>query len=82
VSRQFKDKSRSCLTGQSLKSQLVNLCKQHFKLFLDTAFKQQRLKAWQPILTPKAVIPTFLLIGAIFIPVGIGLLVVSNNVII
>lgn len=36
----------------------------------DTAFKQQRLKAWQPILTPKAVLPTLFLIGVIFAPIG------------
>jgi hypothetical protein len=36
----------------------------------DTAFKQQRLKAWQPILTPKAVLPTLFLIGIIFAPIG------------
>lgn len=37
---------------------------------IDTAFKQQRLKAWQPILTPKAVLPTLFLIGIIFAPIG------------
>lgn len=47
---------------------------------IDTAFKQQRLKAWQPILTPKTVIPTFLIIGAIFIPIGIGLYIASDQV--
>lgn len=36
----------------------------------DTAFKQQRLKAWQPILTPKSVLPTLLIIGIIFAPIG------------
>ncbi|EIW67719.1 hypothetical protein TREMEDRAFT_40353 [Tremella mesenterica DSM 1558] len=36
----------------------------------NTAFKQQRLKAWQPILTPKAVLPTLFLIGIIFAPIG------------
>lgn len=36
----------------------------------DTAFKQQRLKAWQPILTPKAVLPTLFIIGIIFAPIG------------
>ena len=41
-----------------------------FTLLLDTAFKQQRLKAWQPILTPKAVLPTLFLIGIIFAPIG------------
>nr|ODN85294.1 transcription regulator [Cryptococcus depauperatus CBS 7841]ODN89758.1 transcription regulator [Cryptococcus depauperatus CBS 7855] len=36
----------------------------------NTAFKQQRLKAWQPILTPKAVLPTLFIIGIIFAPIG------------
>ncbi|WVO24916.1 uncharacterized protein IAS62_006296 [Cryptococcus decagattii] len=36
----------------------------------NTAFKQQRLKAWQPILTPKSVLPTLLIIGIIFAPIG------------
>jgi len=44
-------------------------------------FKQQKLRAWQPILTPKAVIISFLVIGIIFIPVGVVLLVASNSVV-
>eukprot|EP01137_Pigoraptor_chileana_P027978 Opistho-2@11337 len=36
----------------------------------DSDFKQQRLRAWQPILTPQTVIPTFFIIGLIFIPLG------------
>ena len=39
----------------------------------DTAFRQQRLKAWQPILTPRTVLPTFIAIGVLFVPIG-GLL--------
>jgi LEM3 (ligand-effect modulator 3) family / CDC50 family len=39
----------------------------------NTAFKQQRLKAWQPILTPKTVLPIFFAVGIIFAPIG-GLL--------
>ncbi|KAI9880465.1 MAG: hypothetical protein M1830_002817 [Pleopsidium flavum] len=39
----------------------------------NTAFRQQRLKAWQPILTPKTVLPLFFAIGIIFAPIG-GLL--------
>ncbi|KAI9013044.1 CDC50/LEM3 family [Gaertneriomyces semiglobifer] len=46
----------------------------------NTAFKQQRLKAWQPILTPKTVLPIFFLVGAIFIPLGIGLYIASEKV--
>uniref|UniRef100_A0A671PAY0 Cell cycle control protein n=1 Tax=Sinocyclocheilus anshuiensis TaxID=1608454 RepID=A0A671PAY0_9TELE len=46
----------------------------------NTAFKQQRLPAWQPILTAGTVLPAFFMIGLIFIPIGIGLLVTSNNI--
>eukprot|EP01117_Protostelium_nocturnum_P017522 TRINITY_DN713_c0_g1_i1.p1 TRINITY_DN713_c0_g1~~TRINITY_DN713_c0_g1_i1.p1 ORF type:complete len:325 (+),score=97.26 TRINITY_DN713_c0_g1_i1:140-1114(+) len=46
-----------------------------------TAFKQQQLRAWQPILTPLPVIITFLVIGIIFIPIGVVLLVASNSVV-
>lgn len=46
----------------------------------NSAFKQQKLPAWQPILTAGTVLPTFFIIGLAFIPVGIGLLVSSNQV--
>ncbi|KAG0337828.1 hypothetical protein BG004_007481 [Podila humilis] len=46
----------------------------------DTAFKQQRLKAWQPILTPKTVLPTFILVGILFAPLGGLLLWASDTV--
>ncbi|XP_077289085.1 cell cycle control protein 50A [Arctopsyche grandis] len=46
----------------------------------DSAFKQQRLPAWQPILTAGTVLPTFFIIGIAFIPVGIGLLYFSDEV--
>ncbi|PVU97825.1 hypothetical protein BB561_000230 [Smittium simulii] len=36
----------------------------------NTAFKQQRLRAWQPLLSPKTVLPTFFIIGLIFAPIG------------
>ncbi|KAJ3332993.1 hypothetical protein HDU76_012336 [Blyttiomyces sp. JEL0837] len=47
----------------------------------NTAFKQQRLKAWQPILTPKTVLPAFFAIGAVFIPMGVGLYLASEKVV-
>ena len=47
---------------------------------VDTPFKQQKLKAWQPILTPNWVIGTFALVGLIFIPIGIILRIESDNV--
>lgn len=47
----------------------------------NTAFKQQRLKAWQPILTPKPVILSFLIIGIVFIPIGAGIVYSSGKVV-
>lgn len=46
----------------------------------SSAFKQQRLPAWQPMLTAGTVLPSFFIIGIAFIPVGIALLFFSNNV--
>lgn len=46
-----------------------------------TAFKQQQLRAWQPILTPLPVILTFLAIGIVFIPIGVVLLIASQGVV-
>ncbi|XP_044737780.1 cell cycle control protein 50A [Chrysoperla carnea] len=46
----------------------------------DSAFKQQRLPAWQPILTAGTVLPTFFVIGIAFIPIGVGLLYFSDEV--
>jgi len=47
---------------------------------LESAFKQQKLPAWQPILTAGTVLPTFFFIGIAFVPIGIGLLFSSNSV--
>ncbi|KAF2129087.1 CDC50 family protein-like protein [Dothidotthia symphoricarpi CBS 119687] len=46
----------------------------------NTAFRQQRLKAWQPILTPKTVLPLFFVVGVIFAPIG-GLLLWANSLV-
>jgi len=46
----------------------------------DTPFKQQKLKSWQPLLTPKNVIPIFFIIGIIFTPIGIALYLASESV--
>ena len=46
----------------------------------DSSFKQQRLPAWQPILTAGTVLPAFFVIGVAFIPIGIGMLWFSDNV--
>jgi hypothetical protein len=47
----------------------------------NTAFKQQRLKSWQPLLTPKSVIPAFFIIGLLFVPLGIVLHLASDKVV-
>ncbi|KAI9893749.1 MAG: hypothetical protein M1814_005965 [Vezdaea aestivalis] len=46
----------------------------------NTAFRQQRLKAWQPILTPKTVLPLFFAVGIILAPIGGLLLYASSQV--
>uniref|UniRef100_A0A914MZ91 Uncharacterized protein n=1 Tax=Meloidogyne incognita TaxID=6306 RepID=A0A914MZ91_MELIC len=48
----------------------------------DTRLRQQRLPAWQPILDAKTVIPVFITISLLFIPVGIVLIITSNSVVI
>jgi len=46
----------------------------------DTKFKQQQLPAWQPIMTAGTVLPAFFAIGIAFIPLGVALLLTSDNV--
>lgn len=46
----------------------------------NTAFTQQRLPAWQPILSAGIIIPGFVLIGLAFIGVGIALFIASQNI--
>ncbi|ODV77319.1 Lem3/Cdc50 [Suhomyces tanzawaensis NRRL Y-17324] len=45
----------------------------------NTAFRQQRLQAWQPILTPKSVIPLLFLLVIIFTPLGIAIIYTTYN---
>lgn len=47
----------------------------------DTDFRQQRLRAWQPLLTPTYVISTFAITGLIFVIIGIVILVTSRDVV-
>ncbi|KAK6457742.1 ligand-effect modulator 3 family [Scheffersomyces xylosifermentans] len=46
----------------------------------NTAFRQQRLKAWQPILTPRSVIPFLFVLAVIFAPLGIAIIHTTYNV--
>ncbi|KAL7861673.1 hypothetical protein SRHO_G00131140 [Serrasalmus rhombeus] len=46
----------------------------------NTAFTQQRLPAWQPMLSAGIVIPLFTLIGLAFIGIGVALFITSQNI--
>uniref|UniRef100_A0A8C9WB87 Cell cycle control protein n=1 Tax=Scleropages formosus TaxID=113540 RepID=A0A8C9WB87_SCLFO len=46
----------------------------------NTAFDQQRLPAWQPVLSAGIVIPGFLLVGLAFIGIGVALFVTSRSI--
>lgn len=62
------------------KNSLVNDNASKSRRPANTAFKQQRLKSWQPILTPKSVLPLLLVVAVIFAPLGIVMLITSFNV--
>jgi len=47
----------------------------------DTPFKQQRLPAWQPILSPPWVICCFFIVAVVFIPIGALVIVASGQVV-
>lgn len=59
---------------------IIRRCRTRYLALADTAFKQQRLKAWQPILTPRSVLPTFFILGLIFAPIGAVLYYFSSTV--
>lgn len=48
--------------------------------FAGSDFLQQRLRAWQPILTPRWIIASFFALGIIFVPVGVVLKQASDDV--
>ena len=48
--------------------------------FSESDFSQQKLPAWQPILTAGTVLPAFFVIGIAFVAIGVGLLHFSNEV--
>ena len=51
-----------------------------FICFSESDFSQQKLPAWQPILTAGTVLPAFFVIGIAFVAIGVGLLHFSNQV--
>lgn len=46
----------------------------------ENSFTQQRLKAFHPILTAKTVVPVFIILAIIFIPIGGAMLKASNDI--
>jgi hypothetical protein len=46
----------------------------------ESPWSQQSIPAWQPLLTARHIIIFFAVVGAVFIPVGVALLVSSNGV--
>ena len=67
----------SCLP-QYIGSKQQHMC--CVSLLTESDWRQQRLQAWEPILTASTVLPSFLLIGLLFIPTGIFLLHSSRSV--
>jgi hypothetical protein len=79
-------KDKHCITPHALTSPPLALQKMSQPVKAgprcpeDTPFKQQRLPAWQPILTPNWVIGTFLIVGCIFMPIGGAIYAASSGV--
>lgn len=66
---------------QNLPSRLGTMAKEELANRPDnTAFTQQRLPAWQPMLSAGIVIPGFLVIGLAFIGIGVALFVTSQSI--
>lgn len=61
----------STTTGKAV--EVVSKC-------ISNRFKQQEMVAWQPLYTPKTVITSLLILGIIFLPIGIAALVASNSI--
>lgn len=47
----------------------------------NTLFKQQRLAAWQPIMSPPYVSACFIVVAAIFVPIGFAIYSANNKVV-
>ncbi|KAI9116281.1 hypothetical protein K1719_012448 [Acacia pycnantha] len=55
--------------------------RKHTKRPKYSKFTQQELPACKPILTPRAVISSFLIVSVFFIPIGVACLLASNDVV-
>lgn len=45
----------------------------------DSEFNQQKLTGWQPMITIHGLIAIFIIIGLLFVPIGVSLLLESDN---
>lgn len=75
-----KDKKNKNIDTEASSSNDSNIDHKTSKKPKNTALKQQRLPAWQPILTAKTVFPLFFGIGVVFVALGAVLLHYSNIV--
>jgi hypothetical protein len=68
--------------GNTIKNRKINIMEKSDKPNKppDDDFTQQKLKAWQPIMTPLKVVVIFLVIGIAFIPTGTTILNASDDV--
>jgi len=46
----------------------------------ENAFTQQKMLAWQPVLSPPWVVSIFLIIFIVFTPIGVFIVLATNNV--
>ncbi|KAG0691384.1 hypothetical protein C6P40_000001 [Pichia californica] len=76
--RQFGDGGADEDDDEELRDRVAR--KLHSRRPPNTAFRQQRLKSWQPVLTARVVIPLLLLVAVIFIPIGIGIFYTTYSV--
>jgi len=66
---------------KNLNASSVYVVKYNYVCFVvDTKFKQQRLPAWQPVMSAGSVLPILFAVGIAFIPLGIAFLITANNV--
>lgn len=76
--RQFGDGGADEDDDEELRDRVAR--KLHSRRPPNTAFRQQRLKSWQPVLTARVVLPLLLLVAVIFIPIGIGIFYTTYSV--
>jgi len=80
IRAQPKTKERRFLFGEKMATSNPENPGSESKKPSESDFSQQKLPAWQPILTAGTVLPAFFVIGIAFVAIGVGLLHFSNQV--